>query len=118
MDAHTPPPPPDVLGDDQVDSTVALFGAIAHPVRLRVLMELYRRGPLAVGELQRALGAEQSALSHQLRTLRDARLIAGERDGKRVRYRLVDEHVAHIIADAMAHAVEPAVDREPDGGAS
>ena len=94
------------IDDEQVAATVALLLAVAHPVRLRVLLELNRDAPLAVGELQERLDVEQSALSHQLRTLRDARLIAGERAGKRVLYSLVDHHVAHIIADAIVHAAE------------
>ncbi len=93
--------------DDPVQSTVDLLLAMAHPIRLQVLLTLHRRGPLPVGELQDHLGVEQSALSHQLRRLRDARLVTGDRDGKRVVYRLVDRHVAHILADAMAHVREP-----------
>ncbi len=98
---------PDSPTDDQVRATVTLLLAVAHPVRLRVLLELNRSAPLAVGELQERLEVEQSALSHQLRTLRDAHLIVGDRDGKRILYRLVDHHVAHIIADALSHAAEP-----------
>jgi len=81
---------------------------MAHPVRVRVLLALSRLGPQAVGELQSLLGVEQSALSHQLRTLRDAHLVVGERAGKRVIYRLTDHHVAHIVEDALTHSLESA----------
>ncbi len=100
-------PVPEPLTEEHVGATVALLLAVAHPIRLRVLLELNRDAPLAVGELQERFDVEQSALSHQLRTLREAHLIAGKRDGKRVLYRLVDHHVAHIIVDAINHAAEP-----------
>jgi DNA-binding transcriptional ArsR family regulator len=85
---------------------VRLLSAMAHPIRVRALLVLRRRGPMSVGELGEALEVEQSALSHQLRRLRDEHLVVGERDGKRVIYRLADEHVGHIVEDALAHAAE------------
>lgn len=90
----------------QVRAAVALLGAMAHEIRLQVLVALGRRGPQAVGQLQVLLGVEQSALSHQLRTLREAGLVVGERDGKQVIYRLDDDHVAHVVEDTLAHAAE------------
>ena len=89
---------------EHVRATVALLLSIAHPIRLQVLLALQRCGPLSVSEMQGTLRVEQSALSHQLRKLRDARLVLGERAGKRMIYRLMDEHVAHIVADALVHA--------------
>ncbi len=94
------------IDEGGVEATVALLSVIAHPLRLKVLLLLGERGPRAVGDLQTELGAEQSGLSHQLRILRDARLVIGERDKKRVLYRLLDDHVARIVADAMSHASE------------
>ncbi len=90
----------------ELDGPVALFAALAHPVRLRVLL-LLDGGDRTVSELQEATGVEQSALSHQLATLRKARLVLTERDGRHVRYRLADHHVAHIVRDAVLHADEP-----------
>lgn len=87
-------------------AAVALFSALAHPVRLHVLTLLDRRGEASVGELQAACGVEQSALSHQLATLRRARLVATERSGRKVVYRLADHHVAHIVRDALLHVAE------------
>ena len=100
------PTPTKLPTSKSVRATVELLLAIAHPLRLRMLCALHAKGPTPVGELQKLLGAEQSGLSHQLRTLRDADLVAGERDGRRILYRLVDEHVGHIISDAMTHAGE------------
>ena len=64
-----------------VANTVTLLSAIAHPTRLVVLLALSRHGPRSVGELQVLAGIEQSAMSHQLRILRDARLVRSERRG-------------------------------------
>ena len=89
-----------------VKSTVKLLSAMAHPARLIVLLLLDEAGTLSAGELQKAAGLEQSAMSHQLKVLRQARLVTSQRDGKRVIYQLADHHVAHIVKDAVRHAAE------------
>jgi DNA-binding transcriptional ArsR family regulator len=85
---------------------VDLLACMAHPVRLAVLARLHRAGPAHVSALREALGVEQSALSHHLRHLRDARLVVGERQGRRVVYRLHDDHVGSIVEDTLQHAAE------------
>lgn len=92
------------------DAAVALFAALAHPVRLDVLLLLEELGEATVTTLQERIGVEQSALSHQLRALRQANLARGERRGRHVVYRLADHHVAHIVRDALLHV------REGDAG--
>lgn len=91
----------------RLEATVALFTAFAHPARLGVLLELDRHGPSTVGSLQACLGVEQSALSHQLRVLRDHHLVSATREGRHVVYALADEHVATILRDAWDHGAEP-----------
>lgn len=90
----------------EVQATVHLLTAVAHPARLTVLLALSRRGPLSAGDLQHLAGLEQSAMSHQLRVLREARLIRAERQGRQMIYALDDHHVAHIIEDALTHIRE------------
>jgi DNA-binding transcriptional ArsR family regulator len=92
--------------DLAVERAVDLLATIAHPVRLSVLSRLHRHGPACVSDLVEVLGVEQSAMSHHLRHLREARLVHGERQGKRIVYRLQDEHVGCIVEDAIAHAAE------------
>jgi DNA-binding transcriptional ArsR family regulator len=89
-----------------LERAVDLLACMAHPVRLSVLARLHREGPANVGTLRDELGVEQSALSHHLRHLREARLVVGERDGKRVQYRLHDAHVGGIVEDTLQHAAE------------
>ena len=93
------------MTDPAIERTVALFSAIAHPARLTALLEL-SDGPRSASELQAAAGLSQTAMSHQLRVLRDAHLVTTARDGRRVVYSLADHHVAHIVHDAVAHASE------------
>ncbi|MCB9777663.1 MAG: helix-turn-helix transcriptional regulator [Alphaproteobacteria bacterium] len=85
---------------------MALLSCMAHPVRLAVLARLHRDGPAHVGLLCDELGVEQSALSHHLRLLRDARLVVAHREGRRVSYALHDAHVGAIVEDTLAHAGE------------
>ena len=89
-----------------IDDTVALFAALASGMRLRLLVALARRGSMSAGDLVRLIGEEQSAVSHQLATLRRSRLVHGERRGRQVVYSLADQHVARIVEDALAHAGE------------
>jgi ArsR family transcriptional regulator, nickel/cobalt-responsive transcriptional repressor len=77
--------------------------ALATASRLLILDRL-RMSPCPVGELVVALGMEQSAVSHQLRVLRELGLIVGERQGRRVMYSLYDPHVGELLAEAIGHA--------------
>ncbi|MBI2375249.1 MAG: helix-turn-helix transcriptional regulator [Deltaproteobacteria bacterium] len=88
-----------------------LFQAIAHPDRLLTLMALGRaeatpEGGVSAGELAELCGAEQSAMSHQLRRLKDSGLVRTRRNGRRIYYALNDQHVARIIEDALEHVDE------------
>jgi DNA-binding transcriptional ArsR family regulator len=94
------------LTEEQLTATAALFSALAHPGRLRMLFALMRDSPLSAGELAERAGLEQTAASHQLRHLRRARLIDARREGRLVLYTLTDTHVSHIIHDAVVHAQE------------
>src|ERR1700737_2129669 len=76
--------------------------ALSAPSRLRILAELRERSR-SVSELVAAVGMEQSAVSHQLRLLRDAGFVVGERHGRRGVYSLYDEHVASLIDQAVWH---------------
>lgn len=77
--------------------------ALATPSRLLLLARL-REGPASVGELVAAVGMEQSAVSQQLRVLRNLGLVEGERQGRHIVYALYDDHVAELIDQAIYHA--------------
>ena len=80
-----------------------LLKVVGDLTRMRLLCAL-REGELSVGGLQDALGMSQSAVSHQLRVLRDARLVGFERVGKTVRYSLADDHVRDLLRVVLEHA--------------
>jgi DNA-binding transcriptional ArsR family regulator len=82
-----------------------LLRALAAPVRIAIVLEL-RESERCVHELVTALGATQPLISQHLRILKAAGVVAGERHGREVVYRLVDEHLAHIVVDAVTHADE------------
>jgi DNA-binding transcriptional ArsR family regulator len=92
--------------DSSIEPAIALFAALANPLRLKVLIALGRLGPMSAGEIQAIVGAEQSAVSHQLAALRRSRLVSSERNGRQRIYQLVDHHVSHIVEDALEHANE------------
>ncbi|MCO1577241.1 metalloregulator ArsR/SmtB family transcription factor [Crossiella sp. SN42] len=81
----------------------ATLQALATPSRLLILTEL-RQAPLPVSDLAEAVGMEPSAVSHQLRLLRTLGLVAGERDGRSIIYRLYDNHVAQLLDEAIYHS--------------
>jgi len=93
-------------GSAQRAATIALLKAIAHDSRLLVLIALERFGPMSAGALQEMCGLEQSAMSHQLGVLKQARLVIAERAGKHVIYSLADHHVTSIVEAALNHAGE------------
>ena len=82
-----------------------LLKALANPLRLAIVVEL-QQGPRCVHELVETLEASQPLVSQHLRVLRQARLVASERQGREIVYSLSDEHVAHIVGDAINHAEE------------
>lgn len=76
--------------------------ALASPNRLRILSRL-RQSPCTVTELSAAVDMEQPAVSHQLRLLRALGLVAGDRQGRNIVYRLFDNHVAQLLDEAVYH---------------
>jgi ArsR family transcriptional regulator len=78
------------------------FKALSDPTRVRIV-SLLAGAELCVCDLAAALGMGQSAMSHQLRTLRDLRLVRWRRDGRQIFYTLDDEHVADLFQRGLAH---------------
>lgn len=76
--------------------------ALASPNRLLILTRL-RQSPCTVTDLSAAVGMEQPAVSHQLRLLRTLGLVAGDRTGRNIVYRLYDNHVAQLLDEAIYH---------------
>ncbi|MCP2167335.1 DNA-binding transcriptional regulator, ArsR family [Goodfellowiella coeruleoviolacea] len=90
------------LDADAAATVAATLQALATPSRLLILTQL-RQGPRAVTELAEAVGMEQSAVSHQLRLLRNLGLVTGTRQGRSIVYSLYDTHVAQLLDEAVYH---------------
>jgi len=89
--------------DDLLRIVVETFGALADPTRARILYAL-RSGELCVRDLAHVTGVSESAVSHQLRVLRDRRLVKTRRDGNIIYYGVDDHHVADLFREAEYHA--------------
>jgi ArsR family transcriptional regulator len=93
---------------DLVASLAETFKVLGDATRVRILDVLSRR-ELCVGDIAGGLGLTESAVSHQLRVLRNARLVRQRRAGQLVYYALDDHHVIRLFAQASEHV------RERDG---
>lgn len=85
-----------------VEDMTSFFKVLGDETRMRIVLALHEEGS-CVGELADKLDMTDSAVSHQLRALRDARLVKARRSGKNVYYSLDDEHVTEIIETAYTH---------------
>ncbi len=92
-----------------------LLRALAAPLRIAIVTEL-GDGERCVHELVDALGVSQPLVSQHLRVLRSAGVVRGQRRGREIAYTIADAHVAHIVADAVSHAREPATARHDGPG--
>jgi len=90
------------LDAESAVTVAATLQALATPSRLLMLTRL-RRSPCSVGELAEAVEMEQSAVSHQLRLLRNLGLVTGKRAGRTIVYSLHDNHVAQLLDEAVYH---------------
>jgi ArsR family transcriptional regulator, zinc-responsive transcriptional repressor len=82
-----------------------LLRALAAPVRIAIVLQLLE-ADRCVHDLVDALGVAQPLISQHLRVLKSAGVVRGERRGREVVYSLVDDHLAHIVVDAVAHVEE------------
>ena len=79
-----------------------LFKVFADSTRLRILHKLFN-GPISVGVIAEALDMSQSAISHQLKYLKDSNLVKSERDGKSIYYSLADDHIKTIFKTCLLY---------------
>ena len=95
-----------ILSEDLVDQLSRLFSTFGDPTRLKIIHALSLREELCVCDLAAIAGLSVSAISHQLRLLRDRYVVAARRDGRMVYYRLQDAHVADIMKTGIEHVQE------------
>ncbi|MGL5819724.1 MAG: ArsR/SmtB family transcription factor [Phycicoccus sp.] len=90
----------------RIELASEMFRTLASPVRLAIVLQL-AEGPRSVQELVGALGVSQPLVSQHLRVLRSARLVSAQRRQRERVYELLDDHVLHVVSDAVQHAAEP-----------
>lgn len=88
-----------------LESIAELFKAFGDPTRVKILSHLQQQ-ELCVGDIAEAVELSQSAVSHQLRILKQMHLIKFRRDGKNILYSLADDHVRTILEMGLEHVLE------------
>ncbi len=90
------------LNSNNFDACCSFFKVLGDHTRMKIILEL-RNGPLCVNDLTNKLMMEQSAISHQLKLLKDAKVLKSTKKGKNVFYSFDDQHVEDIISIAINH---------------
>jgi DNA-binding transcriptional ArsR family regulator len=93
------------LDPQTVDGLTEIFRVLGDPTRVRILDAL-SRAELCVGDLAARLGVTESAVSHQLRLLRNTRIVRARRDGRMIFYALDDRHVLALFEQGLRHVQE------------
>ena len=90
------------MDDDSATNLAELFKTLGDPNRLRIISVLMRH-ELCVHDIIELVGLSQSAVSHQLRVLRQMRLVRTRKEGRHVYYALDDEHVYELFRLSLEH---------------
>ena len=95
----------DLPDEEMLYDLAELFRIFADSTRIKILYVLFE-SEMCVCDIAQVLGMTQSAISHQLRLLKQSKLVKFRRDGKTIYYSLADEHVRTIIGMGMEHLCE------------
>lgn len=95
----------DIPKDELLCDLADLFKIFGDTTRMKILFSLFEE-ELCVHEITELLGMTQSAISHQLKVLKDAKLISNRRQGKTIIYFLADDHVRSIVGQGFEHIME------------
>ena len=96
---------PQLPDEEKLYDLAELFKIFGDSTRIRILYVLFE-AEVCVCDIAEVLGMTQSAISHQLRILKQAKLVRSRREGKTVYYALADEHVRTILGQGMDHVNE------------
>lgn len=97
-------PPADLLDELTAARLAELFSALSDPTRVRLIAVLLQ-AELSVGDLAARLGLSHSAVSHQLRGLRQMRLVRVRKAGRQVFYALDDDHIVELFQRGLEHVL-------------
>lgn len=91
--------------DEILYDLAEFFKVFGDSTRIKIICALFE-SEMCVCDLAALLNVSQSAISHQLKTLKSARLVKYRRDGKVIYYSLDDEHVKHVFDEGLRHVSE------------
>ncbi len=91
--------------DEILYDLAEFFKVFGDSTRIKIICALFE-SEMCVCDLAALLNVSQSAISHQLKTLKSARLVKYRRDGKVIYYSLDDEHVKHVFDEGLRHVTE------------
>lgn len=94
-----------ILSHDETATLEGIFKVLANATRLRILHTLIRSPDIAVGALAVSIGMKPQAVSNQLRRLTDRGIVAAQREGNVVRYRIVDACTVNILNQGYCLAI-------------
>lgn len=94
-----------VADEETLYRLAELFKVFGDPTRIRILWVLSQE-EMCVQDIANALSMTSSAISHQLRILKQSALVKARRDGKTIVYSLADDHVSTIMAQGLEHVLE------------
>ena len=95
----------EAISDQELDRLSSMYKVLGDPTRLKIVMAL-KDVEMCVCDLSAFLGVSESAVSHQLRRLRDLALVKKRRDGQVIYYTLDDRHIADLLSIALDHVRE------------
>ena len=95
----------EAIPERELDRLVLIYKALSDPTRLKMVMAL-KRGEMCVCDLAALLGLSESAVSHQIRRLKDLALVKNRREGQILYYSLDDHHVGELIQVGLDHVQE------------
>ena len=95
----------DLPEEETLCDLAELFKIFGDSTRIKILYALFE-AELCVNDIAEQLNLSQTAVSHQLRILRQNKLVSGRKEGKNVRYSLADDHVRTIIGMGLEHIEE------------
>lgn len=94
-----------MLSDREINSLSETFGVLADPTRTKIIFALLKK-ELCVCDISSLLGISISAVSHQLRILRNMRLVKFRKEGKMAYYSLDDKHINRLFSEGLRHVRE------------
>ncbi len=94
-----------MVAEEEIYDMAELFKMFSDPTRIKILLTLFEK-ELYVNQIVDSIGVSQTAVSHQLRALKQNHLVKCRREGKMMIYSLADDHVKTIINMAIEHIEE------------